>query len=207
MNAEESATSATMQSDSDLVAACIQGDRDSWEEFVRRYCRLIHFLVRRTVARRSDDPDPHLLDDMVSEVFCALLEDDCRLLRQYSARYRFSTWLGVIAHSRAINALRKKSPPSASLDAMGDEEQQRLESLLVDAGQAPDQIAEDREQVQALGKAMQELRPRDRLVLAMFYEDSASLSEIASVIGVSYNSVRPLILRAQDRLKKAVNRE
>ena len=71
-------------------------------------------------------------------------------------------------------------------------------------GPAPDQAAEDREQMDSIKRAMPRLSGRDRLILTMFYEDQAGLSEIASAIGVSYNSVRPLILRAQERLKEAV---
>jgi RNA polymerase sigma factor (sigma-70 family) len=56
-------------------------------------------------------------------------------------------------------------------------------------------------------EAKERLAARDRLILTMFYEDDASLSEIALALGVSYNSVRPLILRAQERLRKALDRE
>jgi RNA polymerase sigma-70 factor (ECF subfamily) len=196
--------SVTARSEGDLIDACLEGDPVSWEEFVRRYCRLIYFLVKRTLARHGTKTDPDLLDDLVSGIFCGLLEDDCRLLRQYSPRYRFSTWLGVIVHSRTLNALRSRSPVTVSLDDPQTAERMRLEALLSNPGQTPDQTAEDREQIDRIKRAMQRLSPRDRLILTMFYEDDADLQEIALTLGASYNSVRPLILRAQERLKAAL---
>ena len=204
MNPDESAAVETTRSEGDLVSACVRGDKAAWEEFVRRYCRLIYFLVKRTLARHGVKADPDLLDDLVGEIFCGLLEDDCRLLRQYSPRYRFSTWLGVIVHSRTLNALRRRRPGGFSLEDLEATDRARLEALMSNPGPAPDQAAEDREQMDSIERAMQRLSGRDRLILTMFYEDQAGLSEIASAIGVSYNSVRPLILRAQERLKEAV---
>jgi RNA polymerase sigma factor (sigma-70 family) len=206
MNPDEGAANETLRSDGDLVSACVRGDKASWEEFVRRYCRLIYFFVRRTLARHEVKADPDLLDDLVSETFCSLLEDECRLLRQYSPRYRFSTWLGVIVHSRTLNALRGKNLGVAS-PPPDDAGKGRLEALLSDPAQEPGQMALDRKRMRLIREAKERLAARDRLILTMFYEDDASLSEIALALGVSYNSVRPLILRAQERLRKALDRE
>ena len=53
---------------------------------------------------------------------------------------------------------------------------------------------------EALEAAREELSPRDRLILVLAYEDGRPHAEIAAVLGVSVNSVGPLLARARARL-------
>jgi RNA polymerase sigma factor (sigma-70 family) len=52
-----------------------------------------------------------------------------------------------------------------------------------------------------LEAAFSGLSPRERLILALHYRDRVPYAEIAALLGVSPNSVSPLLDRARERLK------
>jgi RNA polymerase sigma-70 factor (ECF subfamily) len=67
----------------DLVRSCTKSDNpDAWEEFVRRFHRLIASVVMRT-ARRWGVTSATVFDDAVQEIYLKLCRDDCRLLREF----------------------------------------------------------------------------------------------------------------------------
>jgi RNA polymerase sigma-70 factor, ECF subfamily len=68
----------------ELIAACIdQRDEAAWEEFVRRFHPVIAGTVVRT-ARRLENTDRQLLDDLVQETYLKICANECRILRQFT---------------------------------------------------------------------------------------------------------------------------
>jgi RNA polymerase sigma-70 factor, ECF subfamily len=71
----------------ELVLACRQaGDVAAWEEFVRRFHRLIATVALR-IARRWGEPSPQLIDDLVQETYLKLCADDFRTLRRFKSNH------------------------------------------------------------------------------------------------------------------------
>ena len=165
-----------------------------WETFVQRHSKLL-LHVSRTTARGYDDAMDRyvfLLDQ--------LRADDFKRLRGYAndGRTMFSTWLVLVARRLCVDYHRHKyGRPRTS------EEEQRhdvtqvarralvdlvaadLEVALVDDPQArsPDERLLETELRSALARELESLAPRDRLVLALRFENSATAREIADVVG------------------------
>ena len=59
----------------------------------------------------------------------------------------------------------------------------------------------DPERLAALQRALQELPPRDRLILQLFHLDGAGYKEIADLLGLSMNAVSPALIRARQRIR------
>jgi RNA polymerase sigma factor (sigma-70 family) len=76
----------------------------AWDQFIARYGRLIHSVIRRTLA---DDEDA---DDVFSEVCADLCADDLRLPATHvdSGRASFATWLVTVVRHRAIDWVRRR---------------------------------------------------------------------------------------------------
>ncbi len=97
----------------------------AWREFDRRYRTQIRARVKatvqRTLAARRD------LDDIVSEVMCALLADDCAALRNFDpARATLEAYVLLFAKCRAldyVDALRARVAGQQldSLEALDDD--------------------------------------------------------------------------------------
>jgi RNA polymerase sigma factor for flagellar operon FliA len=93
-----------------------------------------------------------------------------------------------------------------SLDGAGsgdDEgEVQSLRDLLHDPDEAgTDEVVEENELVERLGSAIDELPPRDRLVLNLYYHEELTLKEISRVIEVSESRVSQIHTAAVMKLR------
>ena len=82
-----------------LAARCAAGDEAAWRELVARYGPLLAALARRMLARVGPAVVEADVDEVVAEVFLALLRRERLLLKRYDATFRLSTYLGVICRS------------------------------------------------------------------------------------------------------------
>jgi RNA polymerase sigma-70 factor (ECF subfamily) len=68
-----------------LVLACLDtGDTLAWQEFVRRFQKLIATIVFRTSARWGEST-PQVMDELIQETYLKLCTDNCRLLRSFQS--------------------------------------------------------------------------------------------------------------------------
>ncbi len=91
-------------SDDALVARAAAGQREAFEERVRRPRGRVHALALR-ICRNADDAE-----DVLQETFIAAH----RALPRFDRRARFSTWLYRIATNKCYDALGRRQ---ATLDA------------------------------------------------------------------------------------------
>lgn len=81
------------------------GDSEAaWDLFIARYRRLIHAVIRRTLA---DDDD---VSDVFAEVCADLCGDELARLARHtdSGKARFSTWLVTVVHHQTIDWVRHR---------------------------------------------------------------------------------------------------
>ncbi|MEM1217253.1 MAG: RNA polymerase sigma factor, partial [Bacteroidota bacterium] len=55
-------------------------------------------------------------------------------------------------------------------------------------------------QLEQLEKALEELRPEERLVLNMYYQDGLSVRQISQVLGIGESGVKMRLLRSRNKL-------
>lgn len=186
--------------EAELVAACAAGDREAWREFVDRFGPLLVALVRRMLARRTGRAPDADVDEIVADVFLALLRRERVLLHRYNPRYRVSTYLGVIARTEVLRHLRRSN---------------RLPHGLEDGGRVPERAgapgasgtleAEEREAaLRSLRTALQALSERDRLLLTMRYLDGLDYRSIGATLDLNPESIGQFLHRAKARLAKRV---
>ena len=163
-------------------------DPEAWTAFVDGYGPLLQALARRMLARRTGRAADADVDEIVAEVFLALLRHDKRLLERYDATYRLSTWLGVLCRTAVLRHLRRRGRNAGT-------------------GRVPDDVADERpqsvEQVEratALREALAGLPDRDRLLLTLRFLEGLDYKAIAQVLDVRPDSVGPLLTRAKERL-------
>jgi RNA polymerase sigma-70 factor (ECF subfamily) len=169
----------------DLVLDCLCGKRGAWDRFVRAFQPVVRAAVERGFRR---DPGENV-DDVCQEVFLALLQDECRMLRGFQWRSSLKTWLSVVAASRAVDHLRrrKSSVPFA---------EGRFESVSVPSESSPERVKQ----------SLQSLGSRDRLLLELAHRRRRSYRQIADLLGVEENSVGPALSRAEQRFKENLAR-
>ena len=66
---------------------------------------------------------------------------------------------------------------------------------------AEEPIPEDPRKLAALQRALEQLPPRDQLILKLFHLDGAGYKEIAALLGLSMNAVSPALIRARQKIR------
>lgn len=177
-----------MDPDGALVAAAAAGDRDAFDELVRRHQAAIVSLVRAVTAGRGDP------EDVAQEVFVRAW----RSLSGFRGDSAFRTWL----HTVAINVVRTSQSRSARLlrvflPAGGRDRRGELPDRASDAEPVDSVLARRQLVERALAALPDDLR------IAVTLRDLQGLDykEIAAVLRVPIGTVESRIFRARQRLK------
>ena len=144
---------------------------------------LVVASVRRTIGTGNRPADLEL-EDIVQAIYLKLIRNDCRLLRTFDpGRASMSTWLTLVARSTAIDTLRRLKPMTLEVDetAAGVLETPQSEPVV----DIPFQI----------------LSSRQRLVLALLFDDERSVPEAAEILGVNQQTIRSTKHKALKRLR------
>lgn len=161
-------------------------DPEAWTAFVDGYGPLLQALAGRMLRRRTGRAADADVDEIVAEVFLALLRHDRRLLVRYDPTYRLSTWLGVLCRTAVLRHLRRRGRGAgAPAEEVADV---RTPS------------AEQAERAAALREALAGLPDRDRLLLTLRFLEGLDYRAIARLLDVRPDSVGPLLTRAKERL-------
>jgi len=181
---------------SELLQRCMDsGDREAWEEFVRRYRKTIALIVLR-VSRIWNESSTLIIDDLVQETFVKLCEDDCRVLREFRSEQPqgLQGFLKVLAanlaqdHFRALNATKRGVALTCSAS---------------EASPAGNNAALEAVDQAVLFKEIEEFlnatrtRQKHQAVFWLYYRDGMTAKAIASAsgLGLSTKGVESVILR------------
>jgi RNA polymerase sigma factor (sigma-70 family) len=198
-----------------LFTATDPPTRDAaWAAFVAAHSR----LLLHTARSLNHDYDAAM--DGYAHVLEALRSDNYRRLRAYVAdgRGKFSTWLVVVARRLCLDFHRQRY--GRARDTGSDSREQRASrrrlvdlvaaeidpELTPSAGDpASDLQARDREA--ALTAALSALAARDRLLLALRFEEDLSAREIGQLMGFAtpfhvYRRLNALLVELRQVLKR-----
>lgn len=103
--------------DHNLIQRCLAKEAKAWDEFVERYSRLIYDAIVRTFERYGHPRQQDVLADLHNDIFVLIIEEDCRVLRQFEGRNgcQLGHYLRTVSVRRAVDFLRKIKP-TVSLD-------------------------------------------------------------------------------------------
>jgi len=165
--------------DASLISRCVSWDREAWEAFLLRHSSFVRAEAKRQLFRYLGSAAPADVEDACQEVFCLLMKDGARTLGQFRGESSISTWLACVVRSvcRQIARHRRSGAPRP------------LETIRTAASEEdlpPDGLAE----------ALARLPARDRKLLRLFFCEGRKYREIAREMGISINSVGPLLGRA-----------
>ena len=175
--------------DRDLLARCLQGKPEAWEDFVDRFLGLISYVVTDVARSRSIALPDAARDDVVADVFLVLIDQDFRTLRKFRGQSSLGTYLVVVARRIAVRKLaeiQRRRQVSLPVDPVGDDGQNVL-------------MAANKEEVQDL---LAQLPSSEATAVRMFHLEERSYREIGMHMGIPENSVGPLLSQARAKLKQ-----
>jgi RNA polymerase sigma factor (sigma-70 family) len=193
----EGEPSAAAQDDLQLVRQCAGGDAAAWETFLARYTPLMAGVIRKVLLRYRSAGESNA-EDAFAAVIEVLLRDDARVLRSFREPYNLAAWLSVLTRRQTRAYLETRRIPETGVETMDG---------IGDAGPVIDELVarENASRREALGRAVRglldELSPRDRLLVTLFYFDHRPYRDIARIVRMPVGNVGKTLARALVKLK------
>ena len=182
--------------DRNLLERCLQKKPRAWEDFVDRFMGLVLHVINHTAQARSVRLAPEDRDDLCAEVFLAVLKNDLAVLRNFSARSSLATYLTVVARRLVVRELLARRAMSRLNNGMSPHAAEGL----ADPHPVGQRQVEDQDEVQRL---LESLDGPEAQVIRMYHLEGKSYQEISAAVGMSENSIGPILSRARDKLRRA----
>ena len=179
--------------DAELIQRVLAGDDDAFSVLVRKYQKQVHALAWRKIG------DFHIAEEITQDTFLKAY----KRLTTLKEPQRFVGWLYVIAANRCSSWLRKKRLQTQSLEHLEQADKEQLEKTAYAVF-----VAEENERISGqaqrdiVKKLLAKLGESERTVMTLHYFGEMSCTEISAFLGVSANTVKSRLRRAQQRLKK-----
>lgn len=168
------------------IIAVQQGDRDAFKALYERYRDRVYNIIFYSMG------DELRAEDVLQIVFVKVY----RGLPNFRFEASFSTWIYRIALNECSNQQRRRGALHIPFEALlGSDEE-------LDSGAAADLQHAEGERREIIHRAVMELSPKLRAVVALKYLDGLSYEEIASVLECSPGTVASRLNRALSNLEE-----
>jgi len=186
--------SVPRKGDMTLVAAAKNGNRKAFEILVKRHERKIFFVARRITRSRED------AEDVVQQTFQKAFTH----LRKFEGRSAFSTWLTRIAITEALIFLRRRRGfREVLIDDLNANEEETTAALEVpDSSPDPEAIYSQREWVEMLYSAVNELPAGMRRAIQLRELEERSSEETAQIMGISVGALKGRTFHGRRKLRE-----
>ena len=153
-------------------------------ELYKRYTHLVFGVCMKYLKNEED------AKDAVMEIFEKLLAD----LRYHEVE-NFRSWLYSVSKNACLMRLRKRK---------GELEKQKTEIPFMESGEEMHLFSENKSEheLEALEKAVKELKEEQRVCIELFYFENKSYNDISEETGYSMNEVKSYLQNGKRNLKK-----
>ena len=176
--------------DVELIHRILDGDDNAFETLVKKYQKSVHALVWRKIG------DFHIAEEITQDTFLKAYQRLATLKKPQ----RFVSWLYVIAANNCSTYLRKKRLPMQSVEetSVSQLEKATYSGYVVEENE---RTAVDAQR-EVVKKLLAKLQESERTVITLHYFGDMSAADIGAFLGVSVNTIKSRLRRAQQRLKK-----
>ena len=170
-----------MDEDIDLINRCGAGEREAFDELVRKYQKPLYFMLYRMVSDHDDASD--LLQKTFVKAFTGLA--------RFERRSSFKTWLYQIAINLAKNLYRERSKA----------QHVPIDDIVIRKDPKTPEALVDKENKQRLRGAFSRLPEKQRLTLMLRVQEERKFGEIAGIMKCSIGTAKANYHHAVQKLK------
>lgn len=170
--------------DRELLLRVQNGDAEAFDVLVRRYLSRARLVARRLMQ------DPDDADDLVQDAFLRALDR----IATFDVNRAFEPWFTRLLVNLGLDQRRKQKVRRT--------EPQDPETFA--GGVSPEQEMERAELKNSLGKALEALPDRQRLIVTLFEIDGHSTEEVANMLKVSQVTIRWHLHQARRTLRETL---
>jgi RNA polymerase sigma-70 factor (ECF subfamily) len=169
--------------DVELVRACLTGEAEACQAFVRQYQAIVFGVCFRMLGHRED------AEDVAQEVFLRAL----RNLNQWDMSRPLVPWLLTIAANRCRTWLSRRGRRPVSAEFV-----EEASDSASSAGRSD--LAEE------LQLALERLREEYRICFVLYHQSELSLAEISDIVGSPEGTIKTWLYRARKELAEQLQR-
>ena len=179
--------------DQALVKACLAGDAQAWNTFIKRFGRLIRAVVTKTAQRRGWNITTADCDDITAEVFAQLVYRNAASLRLFAGRSTLTTYLTVITRRVTVRAMLQQSNRPKTLSQIATPPEPADRTVL------PQQHVSQQDEIEHY---LKNLSTEEQVLLRMHDLEGRSYSEISHATGIPVNSIGPRLSHARKAIRQ-----
>ncbi|MDD5505293.1 MAG: sigma-70 family RNA polymerase sigma factor [Candidatus Omnitrophica bacterium] len=189
-----------------FVQACVKGDKQSWDEFLSRYSRLIYNYIYSVLAVKGRSLPTEQVEDIFQEIFYSLIKDNYKKLTSYQGRNGCSlaSWLRQVTINFTIDYLRKLKP-MLSID-IEVEEGYSLKDVLGDLSRDAAEFLTDQDRRKTLLECVDLLEAGEQYFMELFLNQGLNLEQIREFFKINRGAVdmrkSRIFQKLQDCFKK-----
>ena len=174
-------------SDYKLIQAIGDGNREAFEQLVKRYQKSLFNFIYRYLGERST------AEELTQEVFLMVFLAAKRFEVRASASV--STWIHRIAYHLSLNEIKRRQRFLRISNRL--EENMQASSEL-----SSSDLMEVQDLKQTVTSGLRLLPENQRAALLLRVNEGLSYKEVSEVLGVSLSSVESLLFRARQTLRQ-----
>lgn len=180
-----------------LARACAAGHEAAWQAFLTRFREKLYDIARGITKEDSSARD--LADSLYADLYGTSERDGRRVSRLnfYMGRGSLEGWLRTVLAQEFVNRYRKQK-------RLVSLEEQAEDGVQFSAAPAGPTSPLDSRLGAALDEALGQLTGEDRLVLASYYLDDRTLTEIGRMVGVHESTISRRLEKMLKGLRKQV---
>lgn len=190
--------SQTRANDADLIREAQRGNRAAFEDLVRQYDRAVLRLALHLTNSEQDAKD--IYQDAFLKAY--------RNLGSFRFECSFYTWIYRIVTNLCLDHLRKKQVRKEDAPVITDssgEEYSLIDQVADDrSGASPERDLMRRELGARIGKALEKLTPRERMVFEMKHYQGLKLRTIGDALNTTEETAKNTLFRATQKLRAAL---
>jgi RNA polymerase sigma-70 factor, ECF subfamily len=175
--------------ENDLIKASVDGDKLAFGEIVNRYQKMVARTVKGMLG------DSVFAEDIGQEVFIKLYNS----LPEFRGEAKLATYIQKIAINLTLNEIKRRKRFLSMFSQKGNNEMYEFEVADFDS-------EEKREASETVNKALMSIEPKFRIIVAMRMLQGYSTKETAEILGLPLGTVLSRLSRAQDQLKRILEK-
>lgn len=173
--------------DIELYEEFINGDKEAFNEIIRKYRRSLILFIMRLVKNKE------VAEDIAQDAFVYILMNK----EEYNTKYSFKTYLYTIAKCRAINYLKRERKVVSYDEAyMGEKEETYIDEDLI-------KEENKKEIYEAIGK----LKKSYQIVIYLKDIEGLKYKEISRILNKTVPQLKMMTHRARKSLEKIMRKE
>jgi RNA polymerase sigma factor (sigma-70 family) len=177
---------------------CAIKDKEAWNTFIEKYSSYIYLYINKTLRRYTVASQNGEADEVFNSIFLALLDNDCKRLKNFRGQneYSFLAYLREISFHITVDFLRKRRN-FVDLEKVQNYFPERDYSMRLD----------QKDLSEMFSIVSDELPPRHHYLFRLVYKEELDSSEIAEIMNINLNALSQLKFRMMKNIIKIAKRK